>query len=308
MVLKPESVAATLPTLSSRPNPQVWFAGSAGLVDSELLRGLRERGSRGVDASLAYFEWSADPKGYDPDSVESQAQANPAFGLRISPEFVARERSAMAGLPDLFARERLGIWSDDVDPDRVVSERDWLALADHDSQPVGVVDFAVDSTPDQRFTAIAVGGWRADGSRHVEIVEHAESMLWAVDRLVQLCTKWEYGSVLVDPASPAGSLIPSLRAAGLRVAEIVGREVGQACAAFYTAATDTDAGLSLHHIPHPGVSAALAGARKRPLADGWAWSRKNSSTDICPLVALTFAFWAGTRDGTQDYDVSDSIF
>jgi len=38
--------------------------------------------------------------------------------------------------------------------------------------------------------------------------------------------------------------------------------------------------------------AALRGAQQRNLGDAWAWSRKSSAVDICPLVASTLALWA----------------
>ena len=40
-----EALGALMPTLSARPNPQLWYASSAGHVDSEVLRSLRDRGA-----------------------------------------------------------------------------------------------------------------------------------------------------------------------------------------------------------------------------------------------------------------------
>src|SRR5262249_36316123 len=63
MILPEATVGALLPTLSARPNPQVWYAGSA--VDQEIhdegitLARLRERAQKGGDPALAYFEWSS---------------------------------------------------------------------------------------------------------------------------------------------------------------------------------------------------------------------------------------------------------
>jgi hypothetical protein len=64
MILPTSSHGALLPTLSARPNPQVWYTGSA--VDQnvhehgEVLTSIRERGLKQDDPALAYFEWSAD--------------------------------------------------------------------------------------------------------------------------------------------------------------------------------------------------------------------------------------------------------
>jgi phage terminase large subunit-like protein len=101
------AMAALLPTLSARPNPQIWYTSTAGVQTSTQLGAVRARGLRGDDPSLAFFEWSVDEKSYDPADPQCWAQANPGLGIRITQEYVAKERAALA--PDEFARERLGI-------------------------------------------------------------------------------------------------------------------------------------------------------------------------------------------------------
>jgi phage terminase large subunit-like protein len=53
------AMGALLPTMAARPNPQVWYASSAGKDDSEVLARVRDRGKEGTSPRLAYFEWSA---------------------------------------------------------------------------------------------------------------------------------------------------------------------------------------------------------------------------------------------------------
>ena len=55
-----DQMAALLPTLSARPNPQIWYTSTAGKETSVQLGRVRERGIAGDDPSLAFFEWSAD--------------------------------------------------------------------------------------------------------------------------------------------------------------------------------------------------------------------------------------------------------
>jgi phage terminase large subunit-like protein len=101
-----EAMAALLPTLSARPNPQVWYTSTAGGPDSIQLARVRDRGVKGGDSSLAFFEWSADERD-DPSDPAVWAKTNPGLGIRITEDYVARERAALA--PDAFARERLSI-------------------------------------------------------------------------------------------------------------------------------------------------------------------------------------------------------
>ena len=78
---------------------------------SVVLARVRERALAGGDDSLAYFEWSADVDG-NPEEVTEEmaadrslwAQANPALGIRISPEHVEREARSMGSRE--FAVER----------------------------------------------------------------------------------------------------------------------------------------------------------------------------------------------------------
>ena len=281
-----ESMAAMLPTLSARPNPQLWYVSSAGMHTSAQLRSVRERGIAGGDPSLAYFEFSA-PDGADLDDPAAWATANPALGIRILEEFVARERVA---LPEMeFARERLGIW-DDPARGGVIPDETWAGLAHRLSQTKDPIAFAADVTPDRAWASIGLAGRRHDGRWHVEVIENRRGTDWLAPRLAELAEKWSPCAVVVDPAGPVGSLLPELEEAGVEVLKASTREMGQACGAFYDAATQD----RLRHLDQPILNAAVSAARKRPLGDAWAWHRRDA-TDISPLVAVTLALYGQAK-------------
>jgi len=102
-----QEMAALLPTLSARPDPQVWYTSTAGFPTSTQLGLVRARGLRGGDPSLAFLEWSVDEQGYDDADERCWAQANPGLGIRIDAEYIAKERAALT--PEVFARERLSV-------------------------------------------------------------------------------------------------------------------------------------------------------------------------------------------------------
>jgi phage terminase large subunit-like protein len=283
--LASEGMSALLPTLSARPNPQIWYTSSAGMTTSDQLRKVRERGIAGTAKRLAYFEWSA-PADVDLDDRDAWAQANPALGIRIDEEFVESERDAMddAG----FSRERLGIWFDPASQ-MVIDGRKWAALADPASRVEGPVVFAVDATPERSGAAIAVAGRRADGLGHVEVVDARSGTGWVVERLVELVLRHKPRALLLDPASAAGAWIPALQERGVEPVLVTGREMAQACGHLYEDVVEQSA---LRHLDQPQLNAALSGARKRTLSDSWAWHRRDSSVDISPLVAVTLA-WHG---------------
>lgn len=120
----PRSVQASmLPTLASKSlneSPQIWYASSAGMPDSEVLKSIRDRAlSPAEETKLAFYEWST-TEDADPADPANWALANPALGRRISAEYVDSERRAMSD--EHFKRERLGIWS------RLVLRRRFLLI------------------------------------------------------------------------------------------------------------------------------------------------------------------------------------
>lgn len=296
--LAPEVMGALLPTLSARPNPQVRYASSAGLITSDVLRSLRDRGRPGGDPSLAYVEWCAPVDGCASgercthragtegcllDDEQAWRAANPALGTRIAVEHVAAERRALS--PEEFARERLGWWDDPESADVVISELAWRALCDPESViPDGQrVAFAVDVTPDRSWTSIAVVGRRPDGLLHVELVDRRRGTGWVPARVAELQTRWRPVAWMVDGAGGAGSLLPDL--AGMPVTVTSTRDMAYACGALF----DDVAAGGLRHLGQVDLDVAVRVAGRRQLGDAWAWSRRSSMGDISPLVAVTLA-------------------
>ena len=125
-----QEMAALLPTLSARPDPQVWYTSTAGDIDSIQLGRVRGRGLAGGDQSLAFMEWSVDPDRYRPDDRREWYRANPGLGIRIAEEYVEREMAALG--PEAFARERLSVGDYPVAGAgewTVVSEDAWAACS-----------------------------------------------------------------------------------------------------------------------------------------------------------------------------------
>lgn len=294
-------VDALMPTMSAKPNPQLWYGATAGDKDiapcGQLAR-LRRRGMAGCDPSLAYFEWSIDPHTEfcgagcdahdDEDDPASWAKANPSYGVRISAEHVAREHASMSRAG--FARERLGVgnYPPEWDGWEVIPAETWRALADADSTMVDPVAFAVDAAPNGVWGAVAAAGTRPDGLLHGEVVDHRPGTSWMVPRLMELASRWNPSVIVVDPAGPAGALVADVDAAGVGVVKASARDTAQAFGWFYQEVTE---GGRLRHLDQPMLAAALAGASTRSLGDARAWDRRGPSVDICPLVAVTLAAW-----------------
>ena len=288
---------ALLPTLSARPRPQVWYTGSA--VDqwvhenSVVFARIRERGLAGEDPSLAFFEWSLDVEepgevGELADDPEAWAKANPGLGIRISPEHVGHERRSMDGRT--FAVERLGVgdWPDTSEAGaQIIAAEAWAACEDARSKPTDPVVFAYDITPDRSAASIAVAGKRKDRRQHIEVIERRRGTRWVPERLAALVKTHKPAAVICDGVGPAASLLGQLAELDIEVITVSAKEHAQACGIFF----DGCEAETLRHLGTAELNAAVRGAAKRPLGDAWAWSRKGSSVDISPLVAVTLALW-----------------
>jgi phage terminase large subunit-like protein len=293
--------SALFPTVRARPNPQIWYCGSA--VDQEIHEHgvvkarLRQRALKGEDADLNYFEWSADigdPEQDDPEKLdfatardpEVWEQANPALGIRIDATHVVKEQRALD--PRGFAVELLGVgdWprTDHVAANPIDFE-DWKALAGdgiiRDPQVV-----AFDVSP-ERKGAIVIAGLTKDGLVQGELVESKGGTLWLPPRVAGIVKKHKVVAYC-DGRGPSASLIPELRDLGIEVEPLSASDHAAACGNLL----DGIERKTVTHLDDQELNGAVRAARTRPLGDAWAWSRKDSSTNIAPLVAFTIAISA----------------
>lgn len=280
------------PAMITRPQPQFWVVSTAGTPNSTYLRAKVNAGRLHVEqdrrSGVAYFEWSA-PDDADPADPAVWRGCMPALGYTITEDAIAADFASMKLVE--FQRAYLNQWADRHAVDPVIDGVTWSALADPGSRITSRPVFGLDANPERTGAAIAVAGRRADGVGHIEIVDARPGTGWVVDRVAELHATHMPRAWVLDPVSAAGAWIPALQERGIEPVLVSGREMGQACGAFYE---DVVENAALRHLDQPSLTAALTGARKRPLGDAWAWHRRNSGVDISPLVAATLA-WHGVR-------------
>jgi hypothetical protein len=245
---------------------------------------------------LAYFEWSA-PDSAEHDDPEAWAQANPALGIRISPDAIETERTALE--PDDFARERLGIYPEDLDAtEAAIDVDDWKACAAPDSKIVGPPVLVFEVSVDRKTATIAAVGTSSAGGIHVEVVEHRNRTGWVVARLGELNTKHKPTALICNPAGPAGALLADCDRAGLTITEVKGNDYAKACAAAYDDITEH----RWRHINQATLTAAATGAAKRDQGDGFVFDRRGL-LDIAPLTAVSLGAWVlGKGPGPSVYE------
>ena len=304
MILPEVAMGALLPTMRARPNPQVWYTGSA--VDQQVhdhgvtFARIRERGIKGEDKNLCYFEYGlADFQGnpYDgPDDIpteqlgaeDSWRTTNPAYGTRVRREHFERELESLDNRT--FAVEILGVgdWPrTDGSRSNPIKPEEWDLLVDELSVLMDPLCLAFDISPERR-TAIAAAGRNAEGKWHCELIASWPGTANLVERMVELREQHQPYEIVADGYGPSASMVRTLVENGVDVRLLNSAEHGQACGAM----ADAVAERTMRHLGSLALSNAVRGAATRPLGDAWAWSRRNSSVDISPLVAMTLALYA----------------
>lgn len=332
--LEPEHMAALIPTLSSRPNPQIWYASSPPLdgMSGDPLFALRRRAEQG-DASLCYYDWGLPDVSIDTlEEVDLASEANwlatnPAAGIRIPLEFIRKEFAALPA--EEFARERLGIWPRQVTAGAgVIDAKLWSALVT-DTRPTDVA-LAVDINPARTHAAIvAVGLYPHDGEREaplgrelyqIAVIDHRTGTDWVVRRLAELKAKYNPVGIGLDVKGPGGSLVIDLQKAGIIPPEDADRpERGDLVvpnapqvAAGFALFVDAVRQKTLWHSDDQVLNQALAGAVTRSLSGGSAWDRGKGGPDITPLVAATLAYWTFVSRKhllvSREYDLLASFY
>jgi hypothetical protein len=319
--LKKVHMGSLLPTLSSVRDPQVVYGSSAGHADSEVLRGIRDRGRAGTSPRLGYLEFCAPEdscedaacthdQGVDGcamDNMDFVRMANPALERRITIDYILAERAALP--PDEFGRERLGWWDKpDVGAEALIKPERWNDLVDPLSVPLDPVAFGVYVKLDRTVSAIGVCGRRADGKFHVGVVpavrgkpiDSLPGTAWIPDRIKELVDEWKPCAVVIDGHSAAASLITTIEGLGVEVVKSNATDLAKACGAFYDAVmADPESDASLRHRGATPLTRSAISAKRRDLSDAWAWDRKDKDSDITQLMAVTLALHGFIEFGSQ---------
>jgi len=316
MFLDEDSMMALRPTLSAQPNPQIWFTGSAGLEDAYEFGRVRHRAlidPDGInDPFLFYAEWSADvctdfclPNCTEHDSLDDEevwAKANPGYGIRIAYDTIANERRAMS--EEAFKVERLSVgrWPVEGDAWAVIDQESWKARENEESEMLmggkkNTWVLAVDISPTRSWGSIVACGINDEGMQHVEITGYEQydcrpGADWIAGRVRDMWKNMRPDAVIIDDKGQASSLITELENFGVTVISPTTSEYAVACGEFHTGCVPRKGEVpKIVHTGQAPLTAAVASAAKRDLADKWAWDKKNAAADISPLVAATLAAW-----------------
>ena len=298
--LPPKAMGSMIPALAAKSmheSVQVVYASSAPHETSVVLHGLRDRGQSDDPGSLFYAEWGNEPGTPDGDQA-AWYRANPSLGVRISPEFVEKERRSLESSPGEFGRERNGIpdLPSEQDAEPKIPAEKWTATAlvdgeEFDAKP-GEVTFGLDVDLDAAGASITVGAGTI-AEPYMELIEDGAGVDWLVARTVELYRDWDPIAIGLNPRGPAGAVLAELldgfTEANIpleRIHLVTATEWPQFCGAAYRAVIE-------ERLRHPAgqeqLDDAVANASERLIGEAFVWDRRNATVPIAPLVAGTIA-------------------
>jgi hypothetical protein len=319
---------AGAPTMLAADNAQMWYTSSPPLdaVKGAVLMSLRDRAEAGKSKRLSYFDYGLAGQLDKLDRIDLDDVSNWYAALPSLRSGEVREENVQA-MRDLlptdagFAREILGIWPPGMGKSfRVIPAEDWTDALDEESQLAGPFVLSVAVSVDRSRSSIAAVGAREDGKLHVEITstplrsDNRNGTGWIIPRIIEICRRQMPEAIVLDEFGPTGTLIAPLKRAleeefGPKAPEVLGlgtASVARAWGMFYDGVSGPDEeGRVIRHIGQQELTAAVAGADKRALGDGWAWDRRSPSVDITPVVACTHGVygWSIRPDTVRAFNI-----
>jgi hypothetical protein len=318
--VQPAHMDAIVPVMSAQPNGQLILGSSAGQLDSDVLREIRDQGRAGDD-DVAYAEWCAPGSFAEPGCVDPRCDhtrgsvgcsldrqdyllmANPAKDRRIGRKYLRAERKVLT--PEGFARERLGWWDEPLTSLPIPLDR-FLRALDPMMELVGPVVFTVEVEVDRSHASITVAGRTADGLPGAHVIDCRKGVLWAVPRIKMLRAKHKargVAAVLVNDSGPAGSLLAALAKENMEITLMSGADMAKAAGDLYSKTMDEAEPMWRFKDPIPEpkgdeqpdkygrVVKALRGSAKRKLGDAWAFDRRNATALTSPLVGVSMGIF-----------------
>lgn len=293
---------AMSPAQSTRRDPQIWVASTAGDEDSFYLWSKVYAGRADVEAGreskVAFFEWSI-PYEADLEDPEVWWEYHPALGHTIELEFVMAELDKALRNPndeaiDTFRNEYANQWVRTppigVTHQAVIPADLWSDRRAPSQELVGPYALGVDVSPDGKSASIALAGRSTDGRLQIKVLHLEAGTFWLEQRLAKERDTYAPKAIGYNSGGPARALTPEIgRAAGaVTVLGLTGAEYMASCAAFVLGVTEN----RVCHSDQAWLDAALDGSAKKVRGSGWLWDRSSALADITPIVAATVALRA----------------
>lgn len=286
--------AAINPTQLTVLDSQIWIVSTKGTLNSTYLNDLLKKGRKSLrdpNASMAFFEWSADEDAAARDPYSDETLSfHPAIGYTQTPEKI--RALATDGETGNWFRSILNLQT--ATAKTVVDMAIWDGLADAAPRTppadLSSVWIGYDVARD-RSTASIAAAWKDDDGLHTTILKTQPGVGWLISDLQSLAHVG-YGGLIADDGGPTRTVSADLLAADTDAVQVMrSRDYGSASQLLL----DRIAEGEITHDGNPDLRAALAGSVLRPMGGAVAFDPVHSAGAIDTLRATTAAVWAASR-------------
>jgi phage terminase large subunit-like protein len=285
-------------TQMSNKNPQAYFYSNAGHTGSVLLLKFRERGlaaAGGVDDSIGWFEWSAEP-GAAIDDKEAWYQSNPSLGHTVHEDNI---KDSLSDREDIFRTEILCQFVSMINP--VISEAEWKKCKNNSYKLDKEKDtwMAIDLSPDRKHASL-VAGQRIDGDKFMVALLQTWFNPVSIDdkQMANDVAPWVRKfpvNYVAYSKSTAAAVAARLAPAGIPVYEINAQDYQQSCDEFVSAVSS---GRIVHEGQEELDKQVLSAVKLQRGDGGWVMGRKASGI-ICGAVGAAMVTHFATRAETE---------
>lgn len=291
-----------VPTLASRPDPQIVTASSGGKLESEVLREHRKRGRNHLSPRQAYIEYGdrrahtgcaledcrheKDARGCALDDESRWAGIMTALGRRLSLETVRATRQNMP--PAEFAREFMVWWDDPVNGEEglALNADRWTTRCDKTVPQPTEAYVVLDVEPDGKGAAIGVGA-AGTGDKTLMMAYRLPNVLKVVPKLTELIAKHAITEVAVHARGRGfAQLATQLDQAGIAYETFNSTEASAACTWAVSAINETG---EVQHVGQADLDSNVLTAATRKSGDLVIWDRREGRAPIGSLVAASQA-------------------
>jgi hypothetical protein len=277
-----------LPTMATRPNPQVIITSAAGDLRSTWWDSWRQKGitavETGVERGIAFFEWQAAPEDvWDDPKVWHRIHPGVAEGL-ISDEFLSDQLNVMT--PEDFTRAYLNrpvVNIQAVLTTPILRRTRTVENIPPDARVALGFDVAIDRSEASVFAA-ARG---PNGQTLIELIDNRPGTFWLQPRLEELIERHNPIAIVMEKSGPALATAQALARSGRSVTQLQTRDYAAGCAVVYDGMVQKEP--VIFHRGESAFMAAAGSAVKRNVGDTWVWGRRASAGSISALVAATCA-------------------
>lgn len=261
---------------------------------SETFKRMRREALAGTLEDGAWVEFGADADA-DPDDRTQWRRMNPSYPKRTPAQSLMRLRRKLT--PADWRREGMGIWDDDAEGSRLVSEELWSATGVTVAPPDGVRSIGIAFSRDGARVSTAGVVKHADGVHGELIAAYSGPAEAGTAQLADwLADRWRDVSMIAMSGAASAALYQALVDRG------VPRKVLRTLtgAEYFAANTMTLDALQSRTLTHPvgepgdalSASVAVSDMKKRGQNGQWGWEATTPDGDETPIEAFSVAYWA----------------